>query len=123
MTDYFQNTFTNKERSILNLENIKTLQSPVKKVYFKDVITDSHNLSKENQKNNDSNNSNSTNNNTFSTSGNLSKISPLPKPDFSSITRFENSLSYKQKGSHKKIKLTVNFSHKKEKYSLRYLFL
>jgi hypothetical protein len=107
MTDYFQNKTTEKDRIILNLENIKAPQSPIKKVYFKDVITDSHNLSKENKKNNDSNNSNSTNNNTLLISGNLSKISPLPKPDFSSITRFENSLSYKEKGSHKKIKLTV----------------
>jgi len=107
MTDYFQKTTTNNENIILNLDENKALQSPIKKVYFKDINSNSQNLSKENKKNNDSNISKSTNNNTFSISGNLSKISPLPKPDFSSITRFENSLSYKQKGSHKKNKLIV----------------
>ena len=37
----------------------------------------------------------------------LSKISPLPKPDFSSIEKKESSFTYKQKGSYKKQKSTV----------------
>ena len=105
MTDFFQNTAGTALN--LDLDENKTHQSPAKKVCFKTISPQDN--TKENKKNNDSDISNSTNNNTFSHSGgNLSKISPLPKPDFSSITRFENSLSYKQKGSHKKMKLVPN---------------
>lgn len=112
ISNNFQMNFE-KNQNLNQEKKIASPNSPIKnqkKVYFKDP-----NFSKENEK--DCNNSNSTNNNTFSLSGNLSgnlcKISPLPKPDFSSIMQLENSLSYKScknkalQGSSKKIKLNV----------------
>jgi serine/threonine protein kinase len=47
------------------------------------------------------------NKNIYKDQGLYSKVSPLPKPDFSSIEKKENNFAYKQKGSYKKPKSNV----------------
>jgi hypothetical protein len=107
MYDSLKKTITKNENIILNLDENNLVQFPVQRGYLKDITFNSQNLSKENLKIRDLDHSNSIYKNTFSKSENLSKISPIPKPDFSSITKFENSLSYKQKAFQNRNKLNI----------------
>jgi hypothetical protein len=107
MKEYFHISITRNENIIPDLDDNNLNRSPMKSVYYNNITLNSENLSKEFK---DSDLLNSTNCNKFSISPNLSKISPIPKPDFSSIRKFENSLNYKQKAFQKKNKVKLHDS-------------
>ena len=119
MKEYFHISITRNENIIPDLDDNNLNRSPMKSVYYNNITLNSENLSKEFK---DSDLLNSTNCNKFSISPNLSKISPIPKPDFSSIRKFENSLNYKQKAFQKKNKVKLHDSPIKSatKYSYNY---